>query len=77
MKKSKATKKAKGSSSSSFNAKRFVSVEVEAHFHNSVKRRLGLRSEGLKSIPLIWSTLRPSSREGVGKSSVSHIRQRR
>ena len=48
MKKSTATKRAKGSSSSSFEAKRFVSAEVEARFHDLVKRRPGLKEQGFE-----------------------------
>ena len=46
MKKSTTTKRARGSSSSSFDNKRFVSADAEAHFQDSVKRRAGLKERG-------------------------------
>ena len=44
MKKSTTTKRARRSSSSSFDNKRFVSADVEAYFHDSVKRRFEIDS---------------------------------
>ena len=39
-------KREKGSSSSSFDNKRFVSADAEARFHDSVKGMLGLKERG-------------------------------
>lgn len=41
-------KRARGSSSSLFDAKRFVYAEAEARFHDSVKRREGLKERGFE-----------------------------
>ena len=43
MKKSVAHKRSQGSSSSSFDTKRFVSADAEARFHHSIKRRARLK----------------------------------
>ena len=48
MKKSTTIKRARGSSSSSFDNKRFVFADIEGHFHDSVQRRLGLKERGLE-----------------------------
>ena len=41
-------KRARGSSSASFDAKRFVLVEAEARFHDSIKRGVGLKERGFE-----------------------------
>ena len=43
-----AHKKSRGSSSSSFDMKRFVSADAEARFHDLVKRRARLKERGFE-----------------------------
>ena len=51
MKKSVAHKRSRRSSSSAFNMKRFVLVDAEARFYDSVKQRAGLKERGFEINP--------------------------
>ena len=51
MKKCVATKRARGSSSSSFDIERFVSAEAETRFYDSIKRRSSLKERGFELEP--------------------------
>ena len=51
MKKRITTRRVRGPSSSSFDNKRFVFVDAKRRFHNSIKRRLGLKEWGFELEP--------------------------
>ena len=57
-KKSVAHERSWGSSSTLFDTMRFVSIDAEALFHDSMKRRAGLKERGLILTRLNYSTSR-------------------
>ena len=76
MKRNTTTKRARGSSSSSFDNKQFVSAHAEAHFHDLVKKRSSLKEKGFEIDSHYLSAFETIIKHRGWQDSICYLRRR-